>query len=97
MLLASSKTQLTPELIDDYSCGIGEVEAAAIGQHGNAQPGVLIESGQYLWWQATAFRAKEERIPWLELNLAMKAVGFGGAGKDPFSGEAGFQQAQGRT
>ncbi len=77
-LYAICKPALAPSLKYSHSYSIGEVEAAAMGQHGQAQKALLGESLQYFYGKPTAFRAKQESIARLEPGFMVGVHGLCG-------------------
>src|SRR4029079_1597099 len=77
-LPAGPKSDLSPGFVDDHGHCVGEIEAAALRDHGYTDAAMLINTPQDLRRQPTAFRAKHEDIAGAIGDQVVPLGAFGG-------------------
>ena len=80
--------QLPPCLVDGDGDGIGQVQATAVGTHGQAQTLLVGQCIANFGWQAAAFRAEQEGVAALEPHLMEGLRALGGEGEQARLAEA---------
>src|SRR5690606_223897 len=81
-LLLHGEIELAPGFVDGDGHGVGQVQAATVGTHWQAQAPLGGERFADVGGQATALRAKQKRIATLECNAMEWLRAFGGERKD---------------
>ena len=84
----AGKALLAPRLVDGYRHGVGQVQAAAAGPHGQAQALLRRQAVQHLGGQAPALGAEQEGIARLVIDLVEGMRAFGGKGEQSRLAEA---------
>jgi hypothetical protein len=86
VLNPTHKPQLPPRLITHNRNRIGKIQAATVGLHRDTQTVFEGKRAQYVGGQTSCFRAEQQHVTGLVLQLVVRTAAFGGAGQNAPTG-----------
>lgn len=88
-LLAAGEIVLTPSFKKGDGDGVGKVQTAVVWAHGQADASIRAKVGQHFIRETAGFRAKDENVAFLVLNLVVARGTLGGGSKKTVASQRG--------